>query len=58
MTDHEQMVADCEAREARLSDWERGFVDSIGTHLGAGRTLTEKQADTLEAIWNRATERG
>ncbi len=25
--EHQQLVDDCEAREQRLSDWERGFVD-------------------------------
>ena len=30
MTEHEQMIGDCETRESKLSDWERGFVASIG----------------------------
>ena len=25
MTEHEQMVQDCEDRESKLTDWERGF---------------------------------
>lgn len=52
MTDEErQMIADCEARESKLSDWERGFIDSIGR----SDTLTERQAAKLEAIWDRVT---
>lgn len=60
MTDDDplQLIADCEARESRLSDWERGFIDSIRHQLEQGRTLTRKQADTLDDIWERATARG
>lgn len=55
MTEHEQMVVDCENRESKLSDWERTFIDSIGKQLGDGKSLTEKQADRLEQIWERVT---
>lgn len=55
MTEHEQLIEDCENREEKLSDWERGFIDSIGKQLADGRALTEKQAETLEAIWERVT---
>lgn len=58
MTEHEQMVADCEARESRLSDWQRGFVDSIGRQLAQGRSLTPKQVEALEEVWERATAQG
>ncbi len=58
MTEHEQMVDDCEQREDRLSDWERGFIDSVGKQLRDGRALTSKQVEALDAIWERATARG
>lgn len=58
MTDHEQMLDDCEARDSRLSDWERGFLDSLRDWLVRGRTLTPKQAERLEEIWERATAKG
>ncbi len=49
--DEAQMIKDCEARESKLSDWEREFIDSIG-----GRdSLTERQSSRLEAIWDRVT---
>lgn len=52
MTDDEaQMIKDCEARESKLSDWEREFVDSVSRR----NTLTEKQSATLERIWDRVT---
>ena len=52
----EQMLADCEARESRLTDWERGFIDSIRNSFDVGRGLTEKQDDALERIWNKVME--
>lgn len=58
MSEHKQMVADCIARESRLSDWERGFIESIGERIDRGQTLTEKQAETLDRVWNSATEKG
>ncbi len=53
-----QIVADCEARESRLTEWEGEFVDSIRRQLERGRTLTERQDETLSRIWDKATERG
>lgn len=53
-----QMIADCEARESRLSEWERGFIDSISKQVDQGRSLTEKQDETLNKIWDRVTENG
>ncbi len=59
MTEHEQMISDCEAREDRLNDWERGFLDSVSDWLGrGGKTLTDRQAEKLETIWDRVTENG
>lgn len=58
MTDrdeHAQMIEDCENRESKLSDWERSFIDSISKQMADGRTLTEKQAERLDAIWERVT---
>lgn len=58
MSEHEQMVEDCEQRESRLTDWDRNFVDSIGKQLREGKSLTKKQAETLDEVWNRATAKG
>lgn len=55
MTEHEQLIADCEQRESKLTDWERTFIDSISMQLSRGKSLTEKQAETLDAIWERIT---
>lgn len=53
-----QLVADCEARESRLSDWDRTFVDSIRHRLEQGIALTPKQTEKLGEVWERATARG
>lgn len=50
-----QMLDDCETRESRLTDWERSFIDSLADR---GFPPTEKQVDTLNAIWDRVTEKG
>ena len=53
-----QLLEDCEHREERLSDFERGFVDSLKRQIEDGRGLSKKQAQLLDEIWARATERG
>ena len=53
--EYAQMLTDCEKRESKLSDWERGFVDSLGQQLGRGRTPTPKQCAVLDEIWERVT---
>ena len=50
-----QMIEDCEKRESKLSDWEAGFIDSLGKQIGDGRTPTLKQLEKLDAIWERVT---
>lgn len=37
--EHQQMVKDCIDREAKLTDWERSFIDSIERQLATGRRL-------------------
>lgn len=58
MTDDEQMIADCEARESRLTEWEQGFVQSLRDQVDRGRSLTDRQAETLERVWTRVTHKG
>jgi len=56
--DEHQMIKDCEARESKLDDWERGFIDSIGNQLAEKEFLTTKQCDKLGEIWERITRDG
>lgn len=58
MDDTAQLIEDIQAREERLTDWERGFIDSIEKHIRDGRGLTDKQVEKLEAIWERVTAKG
>ena len=53
--DDEVMLEDCENREASLSDWERGFLDSIRKRMEDGESLTDAQSEKLEQIWTRIT---
>jgi hypothetical protein len=53
--EHLLLVADCETREQQLSDWERGFIDSLRRHLESGSELTETQAEKLNEVWERVT---
>ena len=51
----EQMIADCEARESKLNDWERGFISDMADRVGNGRGLTVGQDEKLSEIWERIT---
>jgi hypothetical protein len=55
MDENLQMIEDCEKRQSKLSEWEATFIDSLSVQLGKGRSLTEKQSEKLEAIWERIT---
>ena len=52
------MLDDCEKRESRLTDWERGFVDSLRGQLERDRRPSAKQIETLDNIRERATAHG
>lgn len=53
--EYTRMIDDCEKRESHLTDWERGFLDSIGRQLEREKPLTPKQIEALEKIWDRVT---
>lgn len=50
-----RMLDDCERRESKLNDWERGFVDSLRRQIEDGKTPSAKQLDKLNDIWERVT---
>jgi hypothetical protein len=52
------LLEDCEKREERLTDWERNFVDSLTKQIEAGRRPCLKQIETLDSVWEKATQRG
>lgn len=53
--EHATMIEDCQNREEKLSDWEREFIDSIETQMARGQSLTPKQVDVLDRIWEKVT---
>ena len=58
MDEHLRMIEDCEKRESRLTEWQATFIDSISNQLGNGRSLSPKQAETLDDIWEKVTAGG
>lgn len=54
-TEAQTLIDDCIAREERLNDWERTFLDSIGRQVADGRSLSPKQAEALSSVWQRVT---
>lgn len=59
MTDEvRQQIEDCRKRDTKLSAWDADFLDSIENQLNENRTLTQKQTDKLDEIWEKATSRG
>lgn len=52
------MIADCRKRDHMLSAWDADFLDSIENRLNEARTLTPKQIETLDGIWEKATSKG
>jgi hypothetical protein len=56
--EYTRMLDDCEKREERLTDWECSFVDSLQRQLASGRRPSDKQIETLDNIWEKATVKG
>lgn len=52
------MLEDCEKRESRITEWEQSFVDSLKDQILKGRRPSQKQIETLDNIWEKATARG
>jgi len=54
-SDIAQMIEDCEARDSKLSEWEQQFIDSISRQLAKNGSLSQKQRERLEIIWEKVT---
>jgi hypothetical protein len=50
-----EQIGDCENRSEKLSDWELNFIDSISQQLVVTGSLSEKQIEILDRIWNKVT---
>lgn len=58
MSKHNDMIADIRNVAGvqggiTLSEWEEELVESIEDRLGEEKSLTPKQAEALERIWDR-----
>jgi len=51
--DIDYMINDCINRQSKLSDWEVEFIDTIMDRS----TLSPKQLEKLESIWERVTKK-
>ena len=49
------MIEDCQNRESKLSDWEAQFIDNIDSQIRDDGSLSEKQQEKLEQIWEKIT---
>lgn len=50
-----QLIEDCEKRSERLTEWEANFLDSLSRQIGADRSPSPKQIETLDNIWEKVT---
>ena len=56
--EYQTLLEDCRKRDHMLSAWDADFLDSIEDRLNRNNTLTTKQVEKLEEIWNKATSKG
>jgi len=56
--EYQQLIDDCVDRQSQLNDWEINFLDSINDQVAEDGTLTDRQFEKLESIWERVTENG
>jgi len=58
LNEYFKMINDCEQRESRLSEWDCNFIESIRDRLEQEKSLSSKQIEKLDEIWEKATSRG
>ena len=56
--DYLDMITDCENRESKLTEWEGEFFESVSEQLYERGSLSQRQAETLERIWEKCTKEG
>ena len=56
--EYRTLIEDCRKRERKLSAWDADFLDSISERLDESRTLSPKQLEKLDEIWEKATANG
>ncbi len=56
--EYRQLISDCRKRDTKITAWEADFLDSIEARLDENRSLTPRQSETLDNIWEKATRNG
>ena len=56
--EYREMIDDCSDRESQMSEWECDFIESIDEQLYDTKSLSAKQIDVLNRIWEKVTKRG
>ena len=56
--EYKTQIEDCLKRERMLSAWDADFLESISARLDDNRTLSPKQIEKLDEIWEKATSKG
>lgn len=51
----ELMIDNCVSRKGKLSRWEFDFINSISSQYADTGSLSEKQKNSLDSIWERIT---
>lgn len=58
LSDYLEMIDDCFDREDEMTCWEFDFIGSVKRYIDEIKTITEKQANKVEEIWERVTQKG
>ena len=58
LSDYLEMIDDCLDREDQLSCWECDFIESVKRYAEENKSISEKQADKIDQIWERVTQKG
>lgn len=53
-----QMIKDCQKRESRMTEWECNFIESIDEQFSRNGSLSPKQLQILDNIWEKVTANG
>ena len=56
--EYREMIDDYSDRESQMSEWECDFIESIDEQLYDTKSLSAKQIDVLNRIWEKVTKRG
>lgn len=56
--EYREMIDDCQNRVDRMTQWESEFMDSIEEQLHDTKSLSSRQINVLNRVWEKVTVRG